>query len=727
MGVPTWPPALPYRLPPPFDQYTLVEPLGEPGGQGVVFLADDARNVAQPQCAIKFPHVPDVDAFLREASAGTSFNYKHLARTRHLLDCRQCGAAWPCAYPPVGQVMNYYPVTLALLRCVLPGHRFAPCQIAEWVRHLAWAVDHLHARGLVHRDVKPGNIFFELPHGRRFCGAESLDGATLLLGDFGTLGPLDEPAAVTVCREANDPWKDPRHYPTVAAAAPSAQRCTAAMDVSSVGRVLGLFVEMTGGNADWLRHAASCCAQDAPPRAADLIERLSPDWDEQARLFRTAGHCPQDHPHFVPRTNWRQRFDEFAETRHDRGGVFVLVADAGVGKTAFLTHWAESTGQPFGYYFRYRDNRTAAADMPRALAEQLRLRFAADETLPADENELTRFLERLLARAAESADCPRPLFLFVDGFDEADDPTRAVQFLPKALPASVFVIASTRPPARGRDHLALLRNAGAHVCEVRANDPDNVRDVATYLRNTLTGSITPGEADAVADTTGGIFLLATLLVEAIRAGTLTVAHAVAMKRRWTELGVEPSGRLAAYYKESWERVTEGQDAVAMAQFAGLMAAALHWVTEVQIVEFLNHYAGGAGGACRAWDPFRLRELLRQLSWFVARRVSESNPPSYQVRHQSVRDYLLSPDGPVPPEGLRLMHAAVGTFYVEEARKQRRGWESVDPYGRFFAVRHLTQSGAADHLRTARDLLCDLGYLQATVGDRSETDTGEARS
>jgi hypothetical protein len=28
---------------------------------------------------------------------------------------------------------------------------------------------------------------------------------------------------------------------------------------------------------------------------------------------------------------------------------------------------------------------------------------------------------------------------------------------------------------------------------------------------------------------------------------------------------------------------------------------------------------------------------------------------------------------------------------------------------------------------AGELLCDLGYLQATVGDRSETDTGETRS
>jgi hypothetical protein len=61
-----------------------------------------------------------------------------------------------------------------------------------------------------------------------------------------------------------------------------------------------------------------------------------------------------------------------------------------------------------------------------------------------------------------------------------------------------------------------------------------------------------------------------------------------------------------------------------------------------------------------------------------------------------------------------------------AQSQQRGWGGVDSYGRFFAVRHLTQSETPEHLRTAAELLCDLGYLQATVGDRNEAETGEAQ-
>jgi hypothetical protein len=322
----------------------------------------------------------------------------------------------------------------------------------------------------------------------------------------------------------------------------------------------------------------------------------------------------------------------------------------------------------------------------------------------------------LLGAAAGSPDCPRPLFLYEDALDEADDPNRAAQFLPKALPADVFLVVSTRPPAQGRDHLALLRNAGACIYELAANDPDNLRDVSAYLHDTLAGRITADEADTVADATGGIFLLATLLVEAIRAEALTVAEARAMGGRWLAMG--PSKRLETYYQESWERVAAGQDQVALAEFAGLMAAALHWVTEGQIVQFLNHYARTTGQrAAPPWNPFGLRNLLRQLSWFLTSRASaEFNAPSYQIRHQSVRDYLLSDAGPVPPGGLRLMHGAVGTFYVGAAQAQRRGWESVDTYGRFFAVRHLNLSGTPDNIQLAAQALTDVRYLQATVGD-----------
>jgi serine/threonine protein kinase len=39
-----------------------------------------------------------------------------------------------------------------------PGQRFIPEEIAPWIRDLCAALDHAHAAGVVHRDVKPSNL-----------------------------------------------------------------------------------------------------------------------------------------------------------------------------------------------------------------------------------------------------------------------------------------------------------------------------------------------------------------------------------------------------------------------------------------------------------------------------------------------------------------------------------------------------------------------------------------
>src|SRR5262249_54646324 len=157
------------------------------------------------------------------------------------------------------------------------------------------------------------------------------------------------------------------------------------------------------------------------------------------------------------------------------------------------------------------------------------------------------------------------LLLFVDGLDEADDPDEAVGFLPKALPRGVFVIASTRPPGHG-DHLAMLRAAGARIYSLRADDPHNLNDVRAYLLKELPGDLTEAGAEALADNTGGIFLLARLLVEAIQDKQLSAEDALRQSQSWARL--DPSQRLIAYYRESWERICASEDAESLSVFAG---------------------------------------------------------------------------------------------------------------------------------------------------------------
>ena len=80
----------------------------------------------------------------------------------------------------------------------------------------------------------------------------------------------------------------------------------------------------------------------------------------------------------------------------------------------------------------------------------------------------------------------------------------------------------------------------------------------------------------------------------------------------------------------------------------------------------------------------------------------------------MRDYLLSANGPVPPSGLKEIHATVGNYYRVEA--ERESWRHMDPYGRFFAVRHLLAAGDRESAQHAVGLLADLDYLQGTLGD-----------
>jgi len=711
------PPA--HRLPGDHKHFELHDKIGE-GGMGVVWLA---RSPQHPGLwlAIKFLWLKDAGGdidyftdFQKEAEAGILNNHPGIAQTLRFLDLHTF-ADWP----PAALVMRYHDLSLAgLIGDLRRTRQKLPHELAtEFTRDILDGLEHLHMRhGLVHRDLKPSNVLIERFRPEQAYFGENplatLDHASARVSDLGT---ICQRGVAPPFHLLQDGWKAPELFHDAAGRVPVAHvPADPAHDLYAFGRILAELAEVVE-SPFWLKTVANQLMEKdsarRPRNYGQLRNELSPDWHIQDLVIQ-GGWNPAAHPGFTGRDFVFEAFASFVQEcrQRDTGGLFLIEGESGIGKSALMTEWVARRGGPHpAFFFRRQEGRTRWSAMPEALFELLSRRFTIDRALPGNPELYGNELQNLLKQITREKLGPDDrVLIFVDGLDEADAPEHAAQALPKPpLPRGVFVVATSRPAIGARDHLASLRTAGAHELRLRGDDSRNLDDLESYITNRLAGKLAAEQARTLAEGTGGIFQLAVYLIEDVLRGDVGVGDAV--KTATSLAGLPAEKRMYDWYRQSWERIETACGSVKeleeLIDFLGLMAAAQAPVGEKQALEVLG------------WRPAQRNWALSVLRWLLVRDVKTQD--GYQeaflrLRHQSVLDFLVSVEFEGPcRDSLRVMHARIGRHYLTRAE---HGWGKVDPYGRWFAVRHLIRSHDDDLLKQAAACLTDLGYLQATLGE-----------
>jgi serine/threonine protein kinase len=144
-------------------RYAVVRAIGH-GGMGTVWLCRDevlGREVAVKQVGVlPGESVPDLARALREARSSAALNHPHVVSVFDAVE----------ADDHIWLVMEYVPGS-TLSELIAREGRLDPARVASIGAQVADGLAAAHARGTVHRDVKPGNIL--------------IDGELAKISDFG--------------------------------------------------------------------------------------------------------------------------------------------------------------------------------------------------------------------------------------------------------------------------------------------------------------------------------------------------------------------------------------------------------------------------------------------------------------------------------------------------------------------------------------------------------------
>jgi Tol biopolymer transport system component len=271
------------------NRYVIRELLGE-GAMGRVYRAHDEHfnmDVALKVSRFDLGSEPQAaERFLEEARAAAKVNHPNVCR---IFDANRADG------------LHYISMALVegkSLKDRIQAGRIAPRQAAELVLQLARGLEAVHAKGVVHRDIKPGNVMLD----------DSVQPAVPLLMDFGLArqGPAEFGAMDDRSLVGTLPYMSPEQ---------ARGEATHLSDIYSLGAVLYHLLTRSTPFSGPIRAMVSRVLHDRPPAPREVWPDLDPPLEaiclkamarDTAERFQSAGEMAQAFERYLrkPRRRW---------------------------------------------------------------------------------------------------------------------------------------------------------------------------------------------------------------------------------------------------------------------------------------------------------------------------------------------------------------------------------------------------------------------------------------
>jgi hypothetical protein len=337
---------------------------------------------------------------------------------------------------------------------------------------------------------------------------------------------------------------------------------------------------------------------------------------------------------FIGRDWLTVQVDAFLNDPQRKSGAFLLIGDAGVGKTSFMAHLVKERG----YLHLFAEQMPGQAMLQRAiqsLGSQLVTRYQIDPYKDRDTliqgTVFPDFLERLLRMAAGKLTGGEKIVIVCDALDEAGTfPDGNVFGLPNVLPDGVYLILSQRPVN------VKLPNLEPEVVHLEAEGKENLQDMEIYLRAVAKRPEVAGQIQAKEYSED--FFVQTLKEKSL--GVWMYLHYVIKEiergqRAPLDLENLPKG-LVGYYSDYWDNWRSGRKGIDSSKWDSLYAPLLATLAAAQqavAIETLIEWSDVQANSSEA------KRLLDE-SWsaFIVKK-EEKGKATYALYHQSLRDFI----------------------------------------------------------------------------------------